>query len=147
MNPMLQGISEIVLMVEDVRASASFYQNVLGLEPETEVTDEWAWFRMGPSDRPQRVALHRGSLFFEEHSPRPPGERWGSIHYALHVPREWLDSAVERVRTHGVEVHGPTRLRWMGADAFYFYDPDGNLLELWSPDPGGVRSRSGAGRE
>lgn len=122
-------------MVEDVRASASFYRNALGLEPEMDVTEEWAWFRMGPPDQPQRIALHRGSLFFEERSPKPPGERWGQVHYALHVPREWLDAAVGRARSQGVDVHGPIRLRWMQADAYYFYDPDGNLLELWSPDP------------
>lgn len=102
MNPMLQGISEIVLMVEDVRTSAAFHRNVLGLKPEMEVTEEWAWFRMGHPDRPQRIALHRGSLLFEEHSPRPPGEGWGQVHYALHVPREWLDPTVARARAQGV---------------------------------------------
>jgi len=30
---------------------------------------------------------------------------------------------------------GPMRLEWMKADAYYFYDPDGNLLEWWTPDP------------
>lgn len=135
MEPVLQGISEIVLMVEDVRASAAFYQRTLGFEPEMEVTDEWAWFRMGPPDRPQRIALHRGSLYFEEHSPRPAGQRWGQIHYALQVGRESLDAALNRARTHGVEVYGPIRLGWMKANAHYLYDPDGNLIELWSPDP------------
>lgn len=24
---------------------------------------------------------------------------------------------------------------WMKASAYYFYDPDGNMLEFWSPDP------------
>jgi len=24
----------------------------------------------------------------------------------------------------------------MNARSYYFYDPDGNLLEFWSPDPG-----------
>lgn len=33
MSQMLQGISEIVLMVEDVPAAAAFYQHALGLEP------------------------------------------------------------------------------------------------------------------
>jgi catechol 2,3-dioxygenase-like lactoylglutathione lyase family enzyme len=32
-----------------------------------------------------------------------------------------------------VEVYGPEQLDWMNAQAYYFYDPDGNLLEFWSP--------------
>jgi catechol 2,3-dioxygenase-like lactoylglutathione lyase family enzyme len=32
-------------------------------------------------------------------------------------------------------VYGPTEFEWMKARSYYFYDPDGNLLEFWSPDP------------
>jgi catechol-2,3-dioxygenase len=35
-------------------------------------------------------------------------------------------------------VYGPKRFDWMSAEAWYFYDPDGNLLEFWSPDPKSV---------
>ncbi|MGQ0814033.1 MAG: VOC family protein [Gemmatimonadota bacterium] len=135
MTAAVRGISEIVLMVKNVKAAAAFYQDVVGLDRETEVTDEWAWFRMGPAEAPQRIAVHAGSLFFEEHSPNPPDKRWGQVHYALHVPPDRLEEAVARVRSHAIQVYGPVRLRWMEADAYYFYDPDGNLLELWSPDP------------
>jgi catechol 2,3-dioxygenase-like lactoylglutathione lyase family enzyme len=30
-------------------------------------------------------------------------------------------------------VYGPVELEWMNAESYYFYDPDGNLLEFWSP--------------
>jgi catechol 2,3-dioxygenase-like lactoylglutathione lyase family enzyme len=36
-------------------------------------------------------------------------------------------------RSAGVEVYGPEQLDWMNAESYYFYDPDGNLLEFWSP--------------
>jgi len=55
------------------------------------------------------------------------------VHFAFEVPRDGLDEAVERVRGAGVEVFGPVELEWMNAQAYYFYDPDGNLLEFWSP--------------
>lgn len=61
-------------------------------------------------------------------------QRWGQVHYAFRVQRDRLEEALARVRSRGVEVHGPVWLRWMEADAYYFYDPDGNLLEFWSPD-------------
>jgi catechol 2,3-dioxygenase-like lactoylglutathione lyase family enzyme len=129
------GLSELVLIVDDVRASARFYADVVGLLPETEADDEWAWFFAGARGLPQRIALHRGPLGFEEFSPHPEGERWGQVHLALEVPRERLRDAVEHVASQGVDVHGPVRLGWMSADAYYFFDPDGNLIEFWSPDP------------
>ncbi len=128
------GISEMVLMVEDVKAAARFYEEVVGLVPEKEPDEDWAWFWAGTPGEAQRIALRKGPLLFEEHSPLPAGERWGTVHYALEVPRKMLAKAVEHVRSKGVEVYGPVRLEWMGADSYYFYDLDGNLIEWWSRD-------------
>jgi catechol 2,3-dioxygenase-like lactoylglutathione lyase family enzyme len=55
------------------------------------------------------------------------------VHVALEVPRGRLDEAVAHVGT-STEIHGPTRFDWMQATSYYFYDPDGNLLEFWSRD-------------
>jgi catechol-2,3-dioxygenase len=129
------GISEIVLIVNDVPRAAEFYEEVVGLEPFSRTGDEWAWFLAGEPDTDQRIAVHKGSLLFEEHSPHPEGHRFGNIHFALHVPRERLEAAVEHVRSKGVEVYGPEDFEWMKAIAYYFYDPDGNLLEFWSNEP------------
>jgi catechol-2,3-dioxygenase len=130
-----RGISEIVLVVEDVRQAARFYRDVVGLTPEREADDSWAWFWAGPPERTQRIALHKGSLLFEDQSPLPTGERWGQVHFAFEVPRVKLERAVAHVRDHGVDVYGPTYFEWMQAQSYYFYDLDGNLLEFWSPDP------------
>ena len=128
------GLAELVLIVEDVPRAAQFYREVVGLEPASEAYDEWAWFFAGDDGQPQRIALHRGALLFEEHSPHPAGERFGNIHLALEVPSARFDAAVEHVRGSGTAVYGPTRFDWMRATSYYFYDPDGNLLEFWSPD-------------
>jgi catechol 2,3-dioxygenase-like lactoylglutathione lyase family enzyme len=130
-----RGISEIVLIVADVRAAARFYRDVVGLEPMTDADDEWAWFWTGEQGHSPWLAVHKGPLLFEEHSPHPAGSRWGQVHFALHVPRERLDAALAQVRSHGVQVYGPKRFDWMKAEGWYFYDPDGNLVEFWSPDP------------
>ena len=129
------GLAEIVLIVKDVRAAARFYRDVVGLVPETEANEEWAWFWAGEPGHAQRVAVHKGSLLFEDQSPLPGGERWGQVHYAFNVPHEKLESAVEHVRAKDIEVYGPTNFLWMNAVAYYFYDLDGNLLEFWSPSP------------
>jgi catechol 2,3-dioxygenase-like lactoylglutathione lyase family enzyme len=127
-----EGLAEIVLIVDDVERSASFYGEVVGLAPEAPAGDGWAWFWAGQPGRAQRLALHNGPLLFEEHSPLPEGGRWGRVHFAFDVPRGKLDAAVGHVRGNGVEVYGPTYFDWMRATSYYFYDPDGNLLEFWA---------------
>jgi catechol-2,3-dioxygenase len=126
-------LAEIVLIVQDVERSARFYRDVVGLVPENEPDDGWAWFWAGEPGHAQRVALRKGPLLFEEESPFPEGERWGRVHYAFHVPREKLEEAAEHVRQKGHTVHGPVYFDWMKALSYYLYDPDGNLLEFWSP--------------
>src|SRR5205823_8282231 len=74
-----RGFAELVLIVEDVPKAAKFYRDVVGLEPEHETGDEWAWFWAGMPGDTQRIALHRGTLLFEEHSPYPEGERFGHV--------------------------------------------------------------------
>ncbi|MBC8101492.1 MAG: VOC family protein [Cytophagales bacterium] len=131
-----RGFAEIVLIVAEVSRSATFYRDVVGLIPETEVSPEWAWFWAGEPGISQRLALHRGPLLFEEHSPLPLGTpRFGPIHFAFAVESTELEAAAAKVRCAGVTVYGPTRLEWMRAVSYYFYDPDGNLLEWWSRDP------------
>lgn len=130
----IRGISEIVLVVDDVSAMAAFYRDVVGLAPEREPDDDWAWFMLSETDPPQRLALTRGPLLFEEHSPHPPGHRFGQIHFALHVPHADLPAALDRLRAHDVTLHGPTYFEWMHATSHYFYDPAGNLVEFFSPD-------------
>ena len=73
-------------------------------------------------------------LLLEEHSPYPEGERFGRVHYAFDVAPPDLEGAVERVRSAGVEVYGPVEFdEPFNASSYYFYDPDGNLLEFFAP--------------
>lgn len=126
-----KGISEIVLLVNDVPSAVAFYRDVVGLELERPPGEDWAWFWTGSSTR---LALHRGPLLFEEHSPLPEGHRFGPIHYAFRVERQDMEAAVAHVQAAGVKVYGPVSIAWMAAVSYYFYDPDGNMLEWWSPD-------------
>ncbi|MBN4072377.1 VOC family protein [bacterium AH-315-F03] len=127
------GISEIVLLVNDVPSAAKFYQGVVGLVLCREVSADWAWFWVGDPNNQQRLALHKGALLFEEHSPLPDGKRFGKTHFALHISANDLENAVARVRDSGCDVYGPVEFTWMKAISYYFYDPSGNLLEFWAP--------------
>lgn len=136
------GFAELVLVVRDVPLAAHFYREIVGLPPATQPTDSWAWFWAGAAGTNQRLAVHKGPLQYEEHSPLPAGRRFGPIHFALEVPRDQLDAQVERLRAHGVALFGPRHFEWMRATSYYFYDPDANLVEFWSPDPGGLAGDS-----
>lgn len=132
----MNGLSELVLVVRDVNISAAFYRDVVGLEVEQEPGKGWAWFRTnGRSAYPSRLAVSEGPLLYEEHSPRPEGARWGPVHFALGVDRDEVRIVVQRVSRAGITIHGPRRFEWMRAESYYFYDPDANLVELWSLDP------------
>jgi catechol-2,3-dioxygenase len=129
----VKGFSEIVLIVKDIPKSKKFYEDIVGLTIESSDKD-WVWFYVGDKNGNQRLAIHKGELLFEEKSPLPEGKRWGQIHFAFEVGRNDLEQAVTKVNDAGVEVYGPVDFKWMKAKSYYFYDPDGNLIEYWSPD-------------
>ena len=129
----VKGFSEIVLIVKDIPTSKKFYEDVVGLTVESSDKD-WVWFYVGDNNGNQRLAIHKGKLLFEEKSPLPEGKRWGQIHFAFEVARINLEQAIEKVKRTGVETYGPVDFNWMNAKSYYFYDPDGNLIEYWSPD-------------
>ena len=129
----IKSFSEIVLVVKDIPKSKKFYEDVVGLTVESSNKD-WVWFYVGDRNGNQRLALHTGELLFEEKSPLPEGKRWGQVHYAFEVGRIDLEKSVAKAKDAGVEVYGPQQFKWMSAKSYYFYDPDGNLIEYWSPD-------------
>ena len=50
------GLAEIILIVKDVKAAARFYRDVVGLVPETDANEQWAWFWAGEPGQNRRVA-------------------------------------------------------------------------------------------
>ena len=122
----MTGVSELVLEVEDLEAAERFYADVLGFP----VVERWedreaVWVMAG--DR-TRIGLWRPQVGIA-------GGRGGShVHYAMHVPAEHYDAAVQRLRLVGYE---PEEHRFDGYDesrAAYVTDPDGNVVELWTWD-------------
>lgn len=109
--PFAKGLSEIVLIVEDVARAAAFYRDVVGLSPIAEPSDSWAWFWAGSPGQSQHLAVHTGSLGYAEESPRGGGPSWGDIHFAFEVDPADMDGAVAHVRSCGVAVLWPRRPR------------------------------------
>jgi glyoxylase I family protein len=60
----------------------------------------------------------------------------GATHHAFVVSNEDFELAVRKMADLGVKIHNvPTVDRPTGR-GFYFFDPDGNLLQLYAPPKG-----------
>jgi catechol 2,3-dioxygenase-like lactoylglutathione lyase family enzyme len=122
------GVNELVLEVVDLEESIRFYTEVLGL-PLVERWDnrDAVWVMAG--DR-TRIGLWRPQVGLA-------GGRGGvHVHYAMHLPEESYDAAVERLRAHGLQVQEEIFAEDRGRAA-YVTDPDGHVVELWTWDVAG----------
>lgn len=122
------GVNELVLEVIDLEESVRFYTEVLGL-PLVERWDnrDAVWVMAG--DR-TRIGLWRPQVGLA-------GGRGGvHVHYAMHLPEESYEAAVERLRGNGLDVQEEVFEEDRGRAA-YVTDPDGHVVELWTWDVGG----------
>lgn len=126
-TPAIQGLYETHLTVANVKDSASFYQDVVGLELATLVDDRVAFLWVEEK--------RTGMLGLWQTGNAPLRLR---LHIAFKVSLEdVLKSAVD-LKSHGVQPLGFNNepldelivLGWMPAVAQYFADPDGHLIEF-----------------
>lgn len=118
----LEGIDHVALAVRDVRRSARWYQDVLGLERR---------FEEGWGDYPAVVGVGATSIALfpvGADEPKPPDRGTLAMrHLAFRVDRENFTRAQTALRARGVsftfEDHG-------AAHSIYFGDPDGHELEI-----------------
>ena len=115
-------LNHVAIHVKDVEASCEFYRNVLQLEPmpRPAFTFPGAWFRLGENQE-----LH---IIGERDEPVFAHNRGN--HYALRV--ENLDEWERHFRNHQVE-YRPRKLRPDGAQQIFLRDPDGHVIELFTP--------------
>jgi catechol 2,3-dioxygenase-like lactoylglutathione lyase family enzyme len=127
------GVSELALEVPDLAEAERFYTEVLGLP----VVERWTEKHPAKAQAVWLMAGDRTRIGLWEPMIGLGGGQGGAhVHYVLHVPQEHYDAAIERVRSHGVEVFewdhsGYGKGRGMTA---YFHDPAGHCVELWPWD-------------
>jgi catechol 2,3-dioxygenase-like lactoylglutathione lyase family enzyme len=120
------GVNELVLEVADLAAAERFYADVLGLP----VVERWenreaVWFMAG--DR-TRIGLWTPQVGLA-------GGRGGAhVHFAMHVPPDRYDAAVDALRERGQDVEEHAFPSYQDSRAAYVTDPDGNVVELWTFD-------------
>ena len=123
----ISGLDHLVLRVDDLDSTLSFYTDALGLEPLR--VDE---FRRGEVPFPS-VRISANSLIDLVPKARMPGSN-NVDHFCLVVEGD-LDGLASELQARGVEVTGESGRRW-GAhgwgNSIYVSDPEGNTIELKS---------------
>jgi catechol-2,3-dioxygenase len=127
MAPRVNGILETSLYVESAARSAEFYERVFGfepLEPGAPLNEET---RLCPMRAGDRSVL----LLFKKGAPGNTDAR-GAIHIAFAIARTDLPAWETWLAKQGISIE--LRKTWQyGAEALYFRDPDGHLLEVVTP--------------
>jgi catechol 2,3-dioxygenase-like lactoylglutathione lyase family enzyme len=127
----IEGLTEVVLSVRDMARALSFYEGLLGLE------------RVSPPEMPGPVFLRAGRATDKLPAmvvlaPLPPESgpflAPRSLHHlALAVSEETFEVTRARLEDAGLEVRDGKH-PILQARTIYVFDPDGNEVELMTPD-------------
>ena len=136
LDPPPDRVYETVLYASDVRATAAFYRDTIGLSLVEEPSGLMAVFRLGDGGH---------LLLFDPAQAAQPGRfvpshgTTGEGHVAFAVDAQRLDGLTSELEALGLEVERD--ITWpLGGRSLYVRDPAGNSVELiggdaW-PDPG-----------
>jgi len=126
-RPNPKKLGHIVLWVRDIRASAKFYEEVVGLTVSDWISDRMVFMRAGED--------HHDMAFVQlpENAPDRAPVSPGLEHFSYHLETfEEIEKTVEMLQQRGVTIdrgpgkHGP------GENCFIvFKDPDGNNVEFY----------------
>lgn len=129
----IRKADHVALLVKDVERSKHFYGQVLGMEElprPANFTFPGAWFGqanfqihlIGEVEAGRAAQLHPG------YRPDEIKIGYGS-HFAFEV--DDLETTIQHLHSHGVEILGGPRPRGDGVQQMYVCDPDGYIVEFF----------------
>ena len=126
-----RGVYHIGIPVNDMERAVKFYTEVLGMSVAKLNRDD-----MG--DKLSRADLRSGDdmvVLFQR--PRPVEKNAlkeeGATHQAFLVSNEDFELAAKKMKDWGVKVHDIPTVERRSGRGFYFFDSEGNLLQLYAP--------------
>jgi catechol 2,3-dioxygenase-like lactoylglutathione lyase family enzyme len=121
-----QGIAHFTIPVSDLARSKKFYTEILGLELVKAAGPNLVFLRSGKDS----IVLARSD---EAAKPQKTGAGTSEVHHAFIVEHRDFENSVEELKRAGVNIFEQDE-RGAGAvfngRSAYFYDPDGNILEI-----------------
>jgi catechol 2,3-dioxygenase-like lactoylglutathione lyase family enzyme len=129
----VRGLDHVVLRVSDVKASLSFYCDVLGCREERRL-EELGLYQLRAGD--SLIDLVDVAAPLGKTGGPPPGEQARNVDHVALFLSEFDEPAIRKhLESHGVEP-GEVAERYgaqgMGP-SMYIRDPDGNTIELKGP--------------
>ncbi|MCZ6450605.1 MAG: VOC family protein [Deltaproteobacteria bacterium] len=126
-----RGVYHIGIPVNDMDRAVKFYTEVLGMTIAKLNRDD-----MGA--KLNRADLRSGDgmvVLFQRPSPikRDALQEDGATHHAFVVDPEDFELAVDKMEEWGVKLHRTLTVNRPSGRGLYFFDPDGNLLQLYAP--------------
>jgi catechol 2,3-dioxygenase-like lactoylglutathione lyase family enzyme len=137
-NPSITGITEVALRVHDLDRMRRFYEEVIGLEVlgGNEPNDGTAlFFAVGAGN--SHLALFPEKLtgwYTRDKSPQIDPKLTTLSHFALSIALDDFESERKRIEQLGIEIVESRTSSWLHCRMFYFFDPEGNLIEFNSHD-------------
>jgi len=126
MRPKCDGLLESSLYVENVAASAKFYERIFGFSMISDFGERGCAMEAG-----ERRVL----LLFKKGGSRntsSPHDGDGELHIAFAIPGSELARWEAWLGENGIEIE--EKQKWdLGGTSLYFRDPDRHLLEVASP--------------
>ncbi len=121
----IRAVDYTVIFVRDMPAMRRFYEDILCLSVERELSPGWIEYRLGGNT----LALAKPSLTAGD-APLPQGS--AALQLAFKVFPPDVDRCAEELIAKGVALVSPPTDRAFGHRTLFFRDPDGNLLEMYA---------------
>ncbi|MBI4467162.1 MAG: VOC family protein [Acidobacteria bacterium] len=132
MRPKLGGVLETALYVEDVEASARFYQELFGFE---RIEGDHRLVALSVLGRQVLLLIRKGSSAGPHQSSGgviPGSDSSGTSHLTFKIDASDFDAWEKWLGENGVAIE--SKVPWeRGGRSLYFRDPDNHLLELATP--------------
>lgn len=130
--PTVNGILETALYVRDIRRSAAFYQELLGVPS---ILDTDRLIALNIAGRSVLLLFKEGTTGESAVTPGgaiPPHAGSGPTHFAFSISRDEVADWKARLQELSIKIESV--VNWPGgAESIYFRDPDDNLVELITP--------------
>jgi catechol 2,3-dioxygenase-like lactoylglutathione lyase family enzyme len=121
----IRAIDYTVIFVRDMAAMRRFYEDILGLALQRELSPTWLEYQLGGNT----LALAKPSLTASD-APTPRGS--ASLQLAFKVSAADVDACADELLRRGVTLVSPPTDHAFGHRTLFFRDPDGNLLEMFA---------------